>query len=66
MEVKTVREWRKAKGFTSEYVAAELGIATWTQNKKERDNIKGKRSFTTLQLGKLCEIFGVTIDQIDI
>lgn len=56
-----LREIRKMKGLTSEYVANQLGIKTRTLNKKEREN-----SFTVLQLKELCKLFDVKIEEIDI
>lgn len=55
------RDIRKQKGFTTKYVAEQLGIKPRSLNKKERDN-----SFTTLQLSKLCELYDVRIGDIDI
>lgn len=56
-----LREIRKEKGLTSKFVAEKLGIKTSTLNRKERDN-----SFTVLQLGKLCELYGVELKEINI
>ena len=57
----TFREIRKLKGFTSTYVAEKLGITPRTFNLKERDN-----KFTALQSEKLCELYDVKIDDVDI
>ena len=56
----SARELRKRKGYTTKYVAEQLGITTRSLNRKERDN-----SFTTLQWAKLCELYGVSIDEVD-
>ena len=56
-----LREIRKTKGLTSEYVANRLGIKPRTLNKKEREN-----SFSVLQLKELCNLYDVRIEEIDI
>lgn len=55
----TIREWRKSKGYTTDYVAEHLGITRATLNRKERN-----KDFTVFQLKLLCELFGINANQI--
>jgi DNA-binding XRE family transcriptional regulator len=57
----TLREIRKLKGFTTQYVAEKLGIKPRSLNKKERDN-----KFTVLQAETLCLLYGVRLEEVDI
>lgn len=57
----TLKEARQAKGLTTKYVAEKLGIHPKSLNRKEREN-----SFNTLQLEKLCELYDVRIDDLNI
>ena len=55
----TLREWRKQKGYTTDFVASHLGITRQTLNRKEHSN-----NFTLFQVKLLCELFGITANQI--
>lgn len=55
------REIREQKGYTTKYVAEKLGIKRESLTRKERNN-----TFSALQLEKLCEVYDVRIDEIDI
>ena len=59
MQKKTLREWRISKGMTSAYVSNYLGIQARTLNYKERKN-----SFTMQQVKLLCDLFGISIEEI--
>lgn len=52
---KTLREWRKEKGYTTKFVADYLGLATFTLNRKER----GQKSFSCYQTKRLCELYNI-------
>lgn len=56
---KTVREWRKEKGLSTDYVADKLGIKRETLTRKERND-----DFTLFQLKLLCELFKIELEQI--
>lgn len=57
----TLKDIRIQKGYTTKYVAEQLGITPRSLNKKEREN-----KFTVLQVETLCELYQVKIDEVDI
>lgn len=59
MEKMTLRDWRKQKGYTTDFVAKHLGIARETLTRKERNN-----EFSVFQIKLLCELFEINANQI--
>lgn len=57
----TLKEIRILKGYTTKYVAEQLGITPRSLNRKEREN-----KFTTLQVEILCELYKVNINEVNI
>lgn len=60
MERKSLRSWRKERGFTTKFVSDKLGIATPTLTAKER----GKYPFTKVQEAILCDLYNIKVEQI--
>lgn len=59
-EIKTFREWRKEKGYTTKYIASKIGITPYTLNRKEY----GKADFTKVQEMLLCNIYEIKMSQV--
>ena len=57
---KTLREWRHERGYTTEFVAEQIGLSKYTLNQKE----VGRRDFSNLQTKLLCDFMGGTITDI--
>ena len=51
---KTLREYRKLNGLSTDYVAKKLMIKPRTLNDKERNN-----KFTAIQLSILCDLYKI-------
>ena len=60
VEKKTLREWRELKGYTTKFVANQLGVSPLTLTAKERGDI----DFTAAQVNRLCELYRVTLDEV--
>lgn len=60
--MKTLKEWRKDKGYTRDHVARYLELKPNTFRFKE----DGRRSFSVKEVQKLCELYDISIRDIDI
>lgn len=63
-DIMNPRELREKKGFTTKYIAEQLGIKPTTLTKKERTN--SFAAFNSLQIGKLCELYDVKVEELNI
>ena len=57
---KTLREWRHERGYTTEFVAEQIGLSKYTLNQKE----VGRRDFSNLQTKFLCDLYHISFDDI--
>ena len=57
---KTLREWRHERGYTTEFVAEQIGLSKYTLNQKE----VGRRDFSNLQTKLLCDLYHISFDDI--
>lgn len=58
------RELRESKGLTTRFVAGQLGIKPQTLTKKERT--ESFTAFNALQICKLCELYNVRVEDLNI
>lgn len=57
---KTLREWRHERGYTTEFVAEQIGLSRYTLNQKE----VGRKDFSNLQTKLLCDLYHISFDDI--
>ena len=53
---KTLREWRKERGFSQEELARRLNVSTWTVGRYESEGLKNAKFETVINITEVLDI----------
>ena len=53
---KTLKEWRKERGFSQEELARRLNVSTWTVGRYESEGLKNAKFETVINITEVLDI----------
>ena len=53
---KTLKEWRKERGFSQEELARRLNVSTWTVGRYESEGFKNAKFETVINITKVLDV----------